>query len=291
MNAVSHTPLRHALGFVLGVLLVTSLAACDSGDTDNPDGDPLTDVLAAVRVGGTEASLVNEAFPSDGSGEAPTVTGSDEIVRGGSVLLNVEVPEGAERLLVGVSGDYSGYFRTDLSSRSVTVVVTSEADSDLGSFTLLVATETDGDVSEAERFPVTVNTQAGSSDQIQVSLNWNAPVDLDLHLETPDGEDIYYGNTAVESGGELDLDSNAGCSEPLDRVDNENITWGDATPPSGEYVVRVDLWSACDYNSPIPFVVTVNNGGDVDTFSGTFQPDDEDQGGAFDGREITRFDF
>ena len=289
MNAVSHTPLRHALGFVLGVLLVTSLAACDSGDTDNPDGNPLTDVLAAVRVGGTEASLVNEAFPSDGSGEAPTVTGSDEIVRGGSVLLNVEVPEGAERLLVGVSGDYSGYFRTDLSSRSVTVVVTSEADSDLGSFTLLVATETDGDVSEAERFPVTVNTQAGSSDQIQVSLNWNAPVDLDLHLVTPDGDEIYYANLTDPSGGELDLDSNAGCS--LDRVDNENITWGDAEPPSGEYTVRVDLWSACDYDSPIPFVVTVNNDGDVDTFSGTFQPDDADQGGAGAGRTITQFEF
>ncbi|HLT47229.1 MAG TPA: hypothetical protein VK002_08380 [Rubricoccaceae bacterium] len=284
-------PLRPSrLALSLCVLLATALTACDTEDTDDVDGTPITDVLAAVTVDGEEADFVNASFPEEGSGEAPTVSGGDEIVRGGSLLLTVEAPEGADALLLGLSGDYGGHFHADITSRIITVVVTSEADADLGSFTLLIATEEDGEVSEIVRHTVTVNTQAGTSDQLQVSLNWNAPVDLDLHLETPDGVDIYWGNTSDATGGELDLDSNAGCE--LDRVDNENITWGDdETPPSGEYVVRVDLWSACGHDDPIPFVVTVNRHGDVDTFTGTFDPDDADQGGAFDGREITTFSF
>lgn len=281
-------PHARSLAATVFALLVLTLAACDSEDPVVIDGNPLTDIVAAVNIDGDDARIVNDVFPS-GSGTAPTVSGGDEIVRGGSILLRVQLPTGAERLLVGLEGDYGGYFEADVSSSTASLIVTSESDTEVGVFTLLVAAEVDGDISTAARLPVTVNTQAGSSDLLQVSLNWDAPVDLDLHLETPEGEDIYYGNTTTEMGGMLDLDSNAGCS--LDRVDNENISWGDDTPPSGEYIVRVDLWSACDYDETIPFVVTVNNRGELETFTGSFEPDDADQGGAFDGRTITEFTF
>ncbi|MGB3544227.1 hypothetical protein [Rubrivirga sp.] len=276
---------------LLTSLLFLSLAAtgCDSSDSGDPTA---ADVVGAVQVGDTPAQFVRAPFPTGSSGDVPGVTGSDQIVRGGSVILTVDTPDGADRLLIGVEGDYDGYYSAAIPQGSesgrmaglTTVVLTSAQDNDLNAFTVLVATETDGEVSASSSQTFTVNTQAQASGELQVSLNWDAPVDLDLHLETPSGEVIYFANETGDSGGALDLDSNAACS--LDRVDNENITYADGTtPPSGEYIVRVDLWSACATSSPIPFVVTVNRRGSATTFTGVFQPGGADT----DDREITRF--
>ncbi|MCH7639206.1 MAG: hypothetical protein IH855_07065 [Bacteroidetes bacterium] len=279
--------IRYAFLAVLSACLL-ALTSCDSGEA-NGDGPSIQDVLAAIQVDGTQASFVNEAFPGGGSGAAPTIDGSMQIVRGGSILLEVTAPSGADRLLIGLDGDFVGYFDAAISGSNTSVVVTNNSSTALTNFDLIVATESNGSMSAANQYSVSINQQAGTSGQLQVSLNWNAPVDLDLHLETPDGEDIYYGNDVGQNGGILDLDSNPACN--LDRVDNENISWGDVTPPGGEYTVRVDLWSECAVTVAIPFVVTTNIRGSVNTFSGTFQPSEADSGGAFDGREITQFTF
>ena len=50
----------------------------------------------------------------------------------------------------------------------------------------------------------------GSSGDVQVSVSWDAPSDVDLHVVEPSGEDIYYGHPASATGGQLDVDSNAG---------------------------------------------------------------------------------
>ena len=280
----------HALRLA-AVLSVLAFAACDSGD---PDGPSPTSVVASVQVGSAAASFLSGAFPTAGTADAPAVDGSEQIVLGGSVLLQVDVPDGADRVLIGVEGS-EGYFAAPLPAGNArvaarTVVVTTNPNTSVRTFTVLIAYETDGEPSQRARRVLTVNPDANTSDQLQVSLNWDAPVDLDLHLETPNGEDIYYGNDVGTSGGTLDLDSNAGCS--LDRVDNENITWdADDAPASGPYTVRVDLWSACEVDQPIPFVVTVNNRGTVSTFTGTFSPNEADRGGAFGGRVITSFSY
>jgi hypothetical protein len=71
----------------------------------------------------------------------------------------------------------------------------------------------------------------------------------------------------VPSGGELDLDSNAGCS--LGSVRNENITWPAGSAPRGTYTVLVDYWSACDV-AATNYTVLVNNGGNVEILTGRF---------------------
>jgi hypothetical protein len=98
--------------------------------------------------------------------------------------------------------------------------------------------------------------------ELVVSLSWNAPVDLDLHVVAPlpDGSDtievwaknpsaLPAGNTAGgvdagsrDTGGYLDLDSNASCQ--LDNRDRENVVWT-GPPPSGHYIARVDAFSLC----------------------------------------------
>ena len=80
---------------------------------------------------------------------------------------------------------------------------------------------------------------------LQVSLLWNSPADIDLHVIDAWDEEIYYANSESESGGILDHDSNAACNESLDHP-IENIYWPQGTAPSGTYTAYARVWSECD---------------------------------------------
>lgn len=96
---------------------------------------------------------------------------------------------------------------------------------------------------------------------VVASLTWGVDVDLDLHIVGPSGKEedpknphtgmlIDAGADAgfpVEGSGTLDLDSNAACV--IDGYRSENVVWeADAgAPEPGNYLVRVDLFSACGH--------------------------------------------
>ncbi|MFA4874134.1 MAG: hypothetical protein WC956_01965 [bacterium] len=71
---------------------------------------------------------------------------------------------------------------------------------------------------------------------VQVTLQWEATVDLDLHVKDPSGEEIFYGHTSSASGGQLDHDDQDGgdASGPA----KENIYW-QSNAPAGTYTVWV----------------------------------------------------
>lgn len=98
-----------------------------------------------------------------------------------------------------------------------------------------------------------ISVQSGD---IQISLSWDAQreVDLDLWVESPNGETVSYTDTSVPSGGTLDLDANPGCGAPEQH--NENIFWPDNSAPSGEYKVWVDYYSDCEETNEVEFRVT-----------------------------------
>lgn len=127
------------------------------------------------------------------------------------------------------------------------------------------------------------------SGPVQVSVSWDSPADVDLHVVEPGTEEIYYGNTASAAGGVLDLDSNAACGSDGPR--NENITYPSATPPSGAYVVRLDYWDNCGA-AATNYVVTIRVAGHaVQAFQGQFTGTG-DGGGAGSGVTIgTGFTF
>jgi hypothetical protein len=135
-----------------------------------------------------------------------------------------------------------------------------------------------------------IPVQGVGSGPIQVSFSWVGPVDLDLHVVPPSGEEIYYGHRADATGGTLDLDSNAACA--IDNVNNENIVWSNSTTPaSGTYTVRVDYWDNCGLSQSIPYTVRVTNCGVSKSYSGTFTAGQADQGGAGAGTQVTTFDY
>ena len=303
--------------------VATLLTSCK----DKEEGDRLDDIITEIRLDDFSGEFVNESFPEDDSNnQCPTVSGSNEIVRGGSIVLQVDLVDGADQLVVGSGGEEGGYFlfdldetsarvfqqgassgtgqallqrkypkageslRLDASRQAATYIVfiTLAQDDEMTGFTFRIGYLTEGAPGCAESHPVEINETAATSGELQVSLNWNSPVDMDLHVETPDEQDIYYGERVGQAGGSLDLDSNASCF--IDGVNNENITWAGEEPACGEYIVRVDLWSACALPGPFPYVVTVNNKGTIETFTGSFLATEETEGGAFDGRVITTID-
>jgi hypothetical protein len=104
---------------------------------------------------------------------------------------------------------------------------------------------------------------------MEVRLSWNTNADLDLHVVAPVAAasppdpsapaeiEVWVNNPSslpprpvfnpytpeeITNGGLLDFDSNASCI--VDGRRQENVVWG-ASPPPGQYTVRVDASSMC----------------------------------------------
>lgn len=99
----------------------------------------------------------------------------------------------------------------------------------------------------------------GSS--LRATLYWDNKSDLDLWVGEPDGNLIGYSNRGPSStGGQLDIDSNAGCSisNPSTAGGLENIYWGDTSQaPAGTYSVRVSEYSRCGFPEHANWVLKV----------------------------------
>jgi hypothetical protein len=79
-----------------------------------------------------------------------------------------------------------------------------------------------------------------------ISIDWDAPVELDVVVETPSGamvggKNFTTGGTSAGSG-VLDHHSNQNCV--IDNIDRNDIVW-QSDPPQGTYLVWVDLVRAC----------------------------------------------
>lgn len=108
---------------------------------------------------------------------------------------------------------------------------------------------------------------------IQLSLIWFNTNDLDLHCIDPSGFEISWQARHSISGGELDVDRNAGCrnttAEPV-----ENIYWATGTAPMGHYQVYVDYYQQCGLGpDESRYQVTVLHGNERKEFSGTITKD------------------
>ncbi len=158
-----------------------------------------------------------------------------------------------------------------------------------------------GHISEYADKQVTV-TQVGTGD-IQVSLSWDTATDVDLYVVDPYGCELYYGNTTDDGsgggwgdeasaecrgfGGELDLDSNPGCS--IDGIQNENIFWPPGAAPEGIYTVRANFYSDC-CSCGANYTATISYCGKTEVYEGKFLPDTDTPGGSGEGRVVARFD-
>lgn len=261
------------------------LAACGGSSGNGPSGSPLKDVVAMVSTqGGAMATLEAGAQPSAGGGPAASAANASAILPGGSAFFDVTGSASFDTVYVSVAG-LDGHWRLGVPAGTARTLVLSVGQAAPSTFTLRFGVASGGVAGSVASVPVTL-TSVGTG-PIQVSLTWDTPSDVDLHLVEPGGQEIYYGSTASPSGGSLDLDSNPACS--IDGVNNENITYAGATPPSGTYTVRVDYWDSCGVTST-NYIVTVTVKGAVSTYSGTLTGPG-DQGGAGSGVTVATFTY
>lgn len=104
---------------------------------------------------------------------------------------------------------------------------------------------------------------------VQVTLRWNSNADIDLHVYDPFGEEIWYSNRLAQSGGQLDVDANSTCSDPMAEP-VENIFWPVGSAPAGEYAVDAVYYSDCGNSGGGDYEVIVRVDNQIrDTFFGT----------------------
>lgn len=227
------------------------------------------------------ATLVADNMPEANSNQTIEVSMNENAIPGGSSYVSIvsEVP--ARKILVGMREQVGYYELTPSNNRGneYSFVLLVDQNIALGedqtTFNVQVAIEDEnGNISQI--WETNVSLKEVGTGALQVSLSFDNAKDVDLHLIEPEYNDeygqpvsfyerhIYYGNTMASfSNGELDLDSNAGCS--LDYVNNENITYNDSTAfiPAGTYKVYVDLYQNCDPTIATNYVVTVFYGGSL----------------------------
>ncbi len=217
----------------------------------------------------------------------PSFMGSNTVVTGGSGLFSGMVAGGTLTKIVVSFVELTGYYEVPLSGSSFTFTVSFAQSLTLSMVTMvLIPYGLDGAVGQCFMFPINI-VQVGGGD-LQISLVFDQPDDVDLHVVEPGGFEIYYGATVSPSGGNLDLDSNPACFQ--DYVNNENVTYMGVTPPTGMYTVRVDYWEDCNLSSgPVNYVVTVTKGGIATTYMGMFANGSDDGGGAGSGVTVATF--
>ena len=109
--------------------------------------------------------------------------------------------------------------------------------------------------------------ELGTGD-VQATLTWDTNDDLDLWITDPQGVSIYYSNPSSPSGGQLDVDANAGCSGNLTDHPVENIFWPTGVAPTGQYTVEVVYFEQCVSTIPIAFHVRLLVDGRVSEYDG-----------------------
>ncbi|HQZ69513.1 MAG TPA: hypothetical protein PLY87_30720, partial [Planctomycetaceae bacterium] len=106
----------------------------------------------------------------------------------------------------------------------------------------------------------------------QISLAWNNGNDLDLHVETPGNEKIWYNQRNSRCGGELDVDMNAGGAASQRPV--ENIYWPAGRSPTGKFRVFVHYYANHGGRDPTRFQVTIKVKERTENFTGSLRPGD-----------------
>lgn len=227
-------------------------------------------------------TLISKNMPEATLDEQIAVVMNEAVISGGSSIVRVSSDRVAKKILVGMK-DQDGYYEVAPSTRgdyAFLMMINQDITLEEGEngFTVQVAIQDEnGDITQI--WESEIELIAVGTGNLQVSLSFDNAKDVDLILVEPNGEKIGYFNEISDNGGELDLDSNAGCW--IDNVNNENITYSDsAYVEPGLYQVYVDLYENCDPTIATNFVVTVLYQGapiavtsGTNPFSGTYPVD------------------
>jgi|GEM_PF-2031259 len=232
------------------------------------------------------SKFVNAFMPQYNGGytgcpEIITVKGNSYVIPGGPNKLTTDftdVDNDVTEVFYGVKGVY-GYYKLNIPDGTINqfdlVVIISQIIKKTSFILQLSIKDAKGNISHPYLIPVIL--KSADPGKLQITLSFDKPNDLDLHLIEPNSNEIFYGNPISSTGGYLDLDANADCE--IDSVNIENIIFNDSVfIPMGSYKVYVKYFAQCVYGGTTNFSVTALYGGDIispssgtNPFIGSFQ--------------------
>ena len=248
---------------------------------------PVSALLAAVNVGETEGVLVTGPPPEANAGPSVASAGNHALISGGAIFVDVAADAELAKLLLSV--DMQSYYEIDLAGAMAPYRFVGHVMPGIEEYSPLclsvMGIAADGTVGEAECHPVFVVPEIGTGD-LEIAVSWDTDADLDLHVVDANGDEIYWRQEMVDSGGELDLESGTDCI--ADGARTEHVAWTGGTPSPGIYVVRVNYWSDCGFPET-NYVVNVTLNGERRSIYGTLEGPGEEDGGRGSGEVIDIF--
>jgi uncharacterized protein YfaP (DUF2135 family) len=274
------------------LVVLASLSACI--EWKQPTAVEETSIVRYVSsvqsVDGTGTTALRTGAPAAASG-GPVVTAPipQLVLLGGTIQVTASATTPFTKVRVVVP-DVNDYWELTLpaATTSAQILIVFSQDIPKTQFAMQLSGANGSGSFGTEQSNLVSVISVGTGD-VQVNVTWDSKADVDLHVVDPAGGEAYWAGRTTATGGQLDLDSNAGCSTDGPRA--ENIYWASGIiAPKGEYVVRVDHWSACSAVRT-NYVVTVNvRGKPPQVFSGVFTGQG-DAGGKGSGITITRFTY
>ncbi|MDE7411355.1 MAG: hypothetical protein K2M94_04875 [Paramuribaculum sp.] len=244
-------------------LVITTFISCSDDSNEEPQvtmdlKKEFSDNFFSVGNG-----LFSEEKMPSGNPNGEPIYGldlNDKALSGGMNFITIQTPQNFDKFMIGVKGE-KGFWTVDANSS----VKSSSSRAGLSTYVIplnfgigynttiiiiIIAIDNDGNVTQPTEEEIGfVESKSGD---LNVNLTFSNAKDVDLHLYTPSGNHIYYANRGyviyddkgnyMENG--LDHDSNAGCS--IDNLNNENIFIPEELIETGEYTVKVNMFSNCD---------------------------------------------
>lgn len=261
-----------ACTFVLASTLMLGFTSCSEDDEDK-----INEILdSIVNFDGQTATYSADEMPSATSDiELGTVTMNTQALAGGASFITINSQEDFQAFYVALLGE-NGYFRVtpksktyDQNTRTYTYTMVMNFSQSFSTNVVVVISgvKRNGEVSlPKETFIEFVDSRTADLD---IKLVFENAKDIDLHLYTPSGKHIYYGdrggtytdNQGVEQTYGLDHDSNASCR--IDNLNNENIFIPSEMLEAGTYTVEVNMYSNCDRTIATAWKLWVRKGGEL----------------------------
>lgn len=270
------------LAAALTLSTVTLTSCSDDSEPEIPAGPTAEESFASNYFSLDNATFVEDELPVNGNGEPISgLSMNSQALTGGMNFVTIQTEQSYRNFLVGVKGQ-PGYWSVNANevSRSGsraynTYIIPINFGTDFGSdiIIIIIAIDNDGNASAPTEGDVThVDSKSGD---LNLNLTFSNAKDIDLHLITPAGVRIYFGNRGgyyeqVQEDGSikniefgLDHDSNAVCS--IDNLNNENIFIPAELIEPGEYIVQVDMWRNCDPSIATSWAIVARYKGNVIT--------------------------
>jgi uncharacterized protein YfaP (DUF2135 family) len=135
------------------------------------------------------------------------------------------------------------------------------------------------------------STEVLVSGGIDVTLSWNAPVDLNLEVRDPLGNSLFFNNRQTANGGAFGFDANGLCNV-IEEDPTETASWSPGFLPTGSYEILVFYRQDCENTGNVDFTVNINvEGQSLAPINGTLPPPFGDQDSVYVANFIVNDDL